>query len=610
PAPAEEIDLAGQWLFQRDEEDIGLAQDWASPEFDDSAWEAIEVPADWGEFDGLGWYRHRIDLPAELEGRRLYLVFDGVDDESWLYVDGELRAECHTWNRRHWADLSDLAGETVSLAVRVNDHGMGGGIHAPVRLVLTAERTELLEGPWHREPALAPPDWLPGSVIYEVFVRDFSETGDFEGLRQRLPELAELGVDVVWLMPIHPLGELDRKGTMGSPYAIRDHMAINPDFGTEEDLHRLVEDVHALGMRIIIDAVLNHSSPDGVLVEDHIDWYEIVDEDGRPHAENEDWWDIADFDWSNREVWDYFNEMMTYWVREFDIDGYRCDVASLMPTEFWEQLLPQLQAIKPDVMMLAESDAPELHRASFHISYNWTLWDAMVPVLNGEMPASHLADAMEQDIMTFQRGALRMPFAENHDKERAINEFGGVDRARLAALIALTVAECPLIYNGQEAGCSEPRDIFEQIPLDWSDPHGFRPYFEQLIALRRESPALRLGQFERVETEFPDQIFAFRRNWEYQGPSETSDTAKRILAFPPTAAQSALVIANVSSEEIRLPLDSLFDTSYSRSIGLSAGAIQEIFGGLLGVCRIEEDEIVVPPHSGDVHIPLRDLILG
>lgn len=508
---AEEIDLAGEWKHVRDEENVGREQSWQAPDFDDSAWETIPVPADWGDYDGVGWYRHEITLPDDLNGRQIYLVFDGVDDESEVWVNGELVAGCETWNRRFHANLTALAGQTVQVAVRVVDHGMGGGIWAPVRLVLTADRTELLEGPFHSQSHLEPPDWLPGSVVYEVFVRDFSETGDFEGLRERIPELADLGVDVVWLMPIHPIGELDRKGTTGSPYAMSDHMAINPDFGTAEDLHRLVEAVHANGMRIIIDAVLNHSSPDGVLTRDHIDWYENVDEDGRPHADNADWWDIADFDWSNREVWNYFNEMMTYWVREFDIDGYRCDVASLMPTEFWEQLLPQLQAIKPDVMMLAESDAPDLHRGGFHLSYNWTLWDAMGPVFRGERPASAIEDAMLQDYYTFQEGALRMPFAENHDKERAPTEFGGQAQGWAASAIALTIAPCPLIYNGQEVGYSEPRDIFETIPIDWSDPENLRDRFRQVIAIRRQSAALRLGDLEFIATPDEDRVLAFKR---------------------------------------------------------------------------------------------------
>jgi glycosidase len=551
-------------------DDAGLTQGWLAPDFDDSAWEAMSVPADWGDFDGLGWYRRGVDLPSELGGRRLYLVFDGVDDESWVWVDGELVAECHTWNRRFWADLSTLAGQSVTVAVRVNDRGLGGGIHAPVRLVLTADRTELLEGPWHRQPVLENPAWLPGSVIYEVFVRNFSESGDFEGLRARIPELKELGVDVLWLMPIHPIGEEERKGTVGSPYAIRDHMAVNPDFGTEEDLRRLVETVHEHGMRIIIDAVLNHSSPDNPLTETHRDWYEL-DEEGEPVADNPDWWDIVAFDWETREVWDYFSGVMLHWVREFDIDGYRCDVASLMPTEFWEELLPRLQAIKPDVLMLAESDAPDLHRASFHLTYNWTLWDMLGPVASGELPASRLADAMEQDFYTFQRGALRMPFAENHDKERAPTEYGGVRPGKAISLIALTVAPCPLLYNGQEVGYDAPRDIFETIPIDWSDPHRLRPFFRRVLEVRRGSEALRVGSFRALEVDRPDDVFAFTRR---HGDS------------------AAVVVVNVSGEGLDVGGEALAEALAGAEAG--TGSLR------VGIWRPASGIVSLPEYGGDV----------
>lgn len=577
---AEEISLAGDWRFASDEADAGLSQQWQSPGWDDSAWALKPVPADWGPFDGIGWYRTAVDFPSvdQLAGRSLYLVFDGVDDESRVWVDGQLVAECNTWNRRFFADVTARAGSRAVLAVRVVDHGLGGGVWAPVRLVLTADRTELLAGPWHTEPAIDVPDWLPGSVIYEVFPRTFSETGDFEGVRRRLDELHDLGVDVLWLMPIHPIGERHRKGTLGSPYASRDHMAINPDYGTGDDLRRLVDDAHQRGMRVIIDAVLNHCSPDNPLTRTHRDWFQL-DAGGNPVADNPDWWDIVDFDWENREVWDYFNTVMEHWVREFDIDGYRCDVASLMPTEYWEQLLPRLQALEPGVLMLAESDAPDLHRASFHVSYNWTLWDAMGPVFRGERPASHLADAIEQDFYTFQRGALRMAFAENHDKERATVEFGSVPAGRLASLITLTICSTPLIHNGQEAGASEPRDIFEPYTIDWSDPHGLRPFFRRLIELRRQSEALRLGDCHPLAIEPRDSLFAFQRTH---------------------GDHTALILANVTSDEITVSGAGLAPV-------IGPGAVPSA----LATSRWSEDgqTLTLAPHTGDLWLvpsPVRE----
>lgn len=569
--PAEEISLAGPWLFARDASDEGLAAGWASPEFDAGAWETREVPGDWGAFDGIGWYRREVDLPGELGGRRLYLVFDGVDDVSRVWVDGVLVAHCETWNRRFFVDLTRLAGRRVTVTVRVVDLGMGGGIWRPVRLVLATEEAEVLEGPLHRAAIHASPAWLPGCEIYSVFVRNFSERGDFEGLRQRVPELRALGVDILWLMPIHPIGEVDRKGTVGSPYAIRDHMAINPDFGTGEDLRALVRTVHEHGMRIIIDAVLNHSSPDAPLTETHPDWY-VLDEEGRPRAENADWWDVVDFDWSNREVWDYFLGVLEHWVREFDIDGYRCDVASLMPTEFWEEARRRLEALKPDIVMLAESDDPALHVVAFDLSYNWTLYDAMEAVFAGDLPATALRDAALQDRFTFPRGALRMAFAENHDKERAVNVFGGAAQARLAALIALTECPCPLLYNGQEVGDDQPRDIFERVPIDWSDPEGMRPFFARVLGLRASSEALRRGDLRVIEAQPEDRVFAFARA---------------------VSEERAVVVANLSDRPV-----SVQGADLRRALG---GAEER---GALGVGRVDaaRGRVDLPAWGGEVWV--------
>jgi glycosidase len=568
--PAESIDLGGPWRFARDEADVGLAEGWASPEFDDSAWGTKTVPGDWGDFDGIGWYRREVDLPDNLNGRGLYLLFEGVDDQSRVWVNGEQVAECMTWNRRFFANLTAFAGQHATIAVRVVDLGQGGGIWRPVRLVLTAGETELFAGPLHHASIVRSPAWLPGSVICEVFVRDFSESGDFEGLRARIPELRRLGVDIVWLMPIHPIGEVKRKGTVGSPYAVRDHMAINPDFGTEEDLRNLVRTVHESGMKIIIDAVLNHSSPDDPLTETHPDWY-VRDAEGHPIPENADWYDVVDFDWSNHEVWQYFFDVLEHWVRDFDIDGYRCDVASLMPTEFWEEARTRLQAIKPDMVMLAESDDPALHLASFDLTYNWALYDAMVPVFAGRQPAADLGMAMRLDQGTFPVGALRMAFAENHDKERAPVVFGGFDQARAAALIALAICPCPLIYNGEEAGETTPRDIFEKIPIDWSDPHGMRAFFERLLAVRRSSPALLRGELNILDVEPPDAVFAFSRT---QGDAQ------------------AVVVVNVTNQ----PLDASGEALIHAFEGVPAGA-----GSMnVGIWRPESGLVSLPAHGGDI----------
>jgi glycosidase len=574
--PMSAFNLGGHWLFARDAEDVGVEEGWFAPELDEQEWQPIAVPADWGAYEGVGWYRRRMALPPSLHEERMRLVFDRIEDESRVYVNGRVVVESRTWNRRLVADVTESAGSTVSVAVRVVGRGESAGITGPVRLVTALPGAEPLAGPWHEEPALAPPEWLPGSVIYEVFPRNFSVSGDLNGVRERVPELRALGVDVIWLMPIHPTGEVKRKGSVGSPYAIQDHRAIHPDLGTEEDLRRLVETVHANGMRIILDAVLNHAAPDNPLTEEHPDWFE-QDAEGNPISDNAEWTDTVAFDWESRKVWKYFDEVMTHWVREFDIDGYRCDVASYVPTAYWEHLLLKLRRIKPDVVMLAESDAPELHRAAFHVSYNWTLHDALAAVLARERLASHLADAMAMDLGTFQAGALRMAFAENHDTERAATAFGGARQAKVAALITLTVAPCPLIYNGQEVGYDAPREIFERTPIAWTDAGHLREFIQAVIALRRESRALRLGDFRALSVNRPAAVFAFERR---------------------TEGERAVVVVNCTDEALDVRGPELSEALADAPPG--SGPLS------VGIWRPDPGLVSLPPFGGEVWVISND----
>jgi cyclomaltodextrinase len=212
------------------------------------------------------------------------------------------------------------------------------------------------------------PEWLRDAVIYEVFPRAFSPAGDFKGVTAQLGRLQELGVTVLWLMPIHPTGKLKAKGTLGSPYAVRDYDAVNPDYGTPDDLKKLVDAAHRRGMKVLIDIVINHTSWDSVLIEKHADWY-THDAAGKILPPNPDWVDVADLDWSQPALRQYMTEMLVRWLRDYKLDGFRCDYASGVPTDFWEALRPELDRVRPGLAFLAESDDPALLKKAFDIDY-------------------------------------------------------------------------------------------------------------------------------------------------------------------------------------------------------------------------------------------------
>jgi glycosidase len=238
--------------------------------------------------------------------------------------------------------------------------------------------------------AVKSPEWAKDAVIYQINTRQYSEAGTFKAVEKDLARIKSLGVDILWFMPIHTIGEAKRKGSLGSPYAVKDFRAVNPDLGTLEDFKSLVDAAHAQDMKVIIDWVANHTAWDNHLINDHPDWYTRNAEGEFQHPPETDWTDVADLDYSKAGLRDYMTESLLYWVRDVGIDGYRCDVAGMVPTYFWNDVRPKLDAIKP-VFMLAEWEEPELHEKAFDASYGWRWKEIMQDIVNGKAVASDIA---------------------------------------------------------------------------------------------------------------------------------------------------------------------------------------------------------------------------
>jgi cyclomaltodextrinase / maltogenic alpha-amylase / neopullulanase len=240
-----------------------------------------------------------------------------------------------------------------------------------------------------KETGASVPSWVEGQTLYEVFVRNFSSSVNFDGVRRRLQTIKDLGVNILWLMPIYPIGQLKRKGLLGSPYAVRDFYAVNPEYGSKQDFKSLVEDIHALDMRVIIDMVPNHVAPDYVELTKHPELLRRNSR-GEPDRLISDWTDIVDLDYTSQSTRKHTLDIMQYWISEFAIDGYRVDVAGMVPLEFWEWAIPQLRQIKPELYLLAEWESPLLHRVGFTSTYDWTWHSLMLKVLKGRESAAIL----------------------------------------------------------------------------------------------------------------------------------------------------------------------------------------------------------------------------
>ncbi|MBP7462243.1 MAG: alpha-glucosidase C-terminal domain-containing protein [Candidatus Delongbacteria bacterium] len=357
------------------------------------------------------------------------------------------------------------------------------------------------------------PKWSYSASIYEVNIRQYTPEGTFRAFEKRLPEIKALGTDIIWLMPIHPIGKLNRKGRFGSYYSVADYLAVNPEFGTAEDFRALVKTIHQMGMRVILDWVANHTAWDHAWTQTHPDYY-TRDSLGNLIAPVADWSDVIDLNYENRDLWKSMTEALVYWIREYDIDGYRCDVAAMVPTEFWNQARAELDKIKP-VFMLAEAHEPELHIKAFDMTYNWQFKDLANNIAAGKQTAEDFWKLAAKQQMIYPENSFRMSFITNHDENTwhgTVGERLGVGCEAFSVLITL-MEGMPLIYSGQEAGLDKRLQFFERDPIEWKQTP-LRPLFSRLLELKKKNRALWNGNRGGRMIRISDQpgILAFLRH--------------------------------------------------------------------------------------------------
>jgi glycosidase len=364
--------------------------------------------------------------------------------------------------------------------------------------------------------------WSRQAVIYQVNVRQYSQAGTLAAVQADLPRLKSLGVDILWLMPWQPIGKLNRKGTLGSYYSISDYTAVNPEFGTPADAKAFVAEAHKLGFKVILDWVANHTAWDHPWVTAHKDWYKlnakgevyaVTFNEGQPSEEH--WDDVVALDYRSEALRAAMIDAMKFWVRETDLDGFRCDVASLVPTDFWVRARHELDAVKP-MFMLAESDHVDLHESgAFDMTYSWDLADQVFKKIGkGEAGAPLLKAWLGRQPAGYPASAYRMRFTSNHD----FNSWHGTDAElygdayQALAVLTFTLPGMPLIYNGQESRLVKRLEFFEKDPIAWKT-YALTGFYQQLIALKHKHKALAAGQYGAPVKllEAPADVVAFER---------------------------------------------------------------------------------------------------
>jgi glycosidase len=362
--------------------------------------------------------------------------------------------------------------------------------------------------------------WAKNANIYEVNIRQFTSEGTITAFEKHLPRLKKMGVKILWIMPVQPIGAKNRKGTLGSYYSIRDYTAINPEFGTMADFKRMVRTAQGMGFKVILDWVANHTAWDHPWITQHPEWYkrdakgEIVSYNFFNGRETEYWTDVVGLDYKQAALWPAMIDAMKFWVREVGVDGFRCDVAMLMPEPFWAQARKELDAIKP-VFMLAEAAEPELHIRAFDATYHWKLQELLVEIAKGKKTADDLRGFYANPDPAFGSDAWRMNFTSNHD----VNSWHGNDGENFGAgfepfaVLAATLPGIPLVYGGQEGQLDKRIAFFEKDVIDWK---GYKrsALYTKLLTMKTRNPALwngtAGGTLTFAETGSP-HVVAFKR---------------------------------------------------------------------------------------------------
>lgn len=338
-------------------------------------------------------------------------------------------------------------------------------------------------------------EWTKSSPIYEVNVRQYTAEGTFDAFALHLDEIKDMGIDIIWLMPVHPISETKRSGKLGSYYSITDYKEINPEFGNKEDFKELVDLAHEKGMYVMMDWVANHTGWDSPWISEHPDWYTQNSSGQIISPENMGWPDVADLNYDNTEMRKEMIECMKYWVKEFDIDGFRCDFANGVPTDFWEEARTEIETVKPVYMLAEDGKTTSLLENAFDFNYNWGLYDTMVQVAHDNKSPSKLKLYIPNN---YPEGTYTLNFLDNHDKnsyEGTIVENFGEEAIPAFFAYIYTIPGVPLVYTGDEIGLDHAIAFMEKDTVNWDrGTADYREFLAKLAQIRKDNPALYAGE--------------------------------------------------------------------------------------------------------------------
>lgn len=380
-------------------------------------------------------------------------------------------------------------------------------------LILTSAcKVKEAPAPPQQQTSVTHPAWIMQGNIYEVNVRQYTPEGTLNAFIKHLDRLKDMGVQTLWFMPLNPISKKDRKGSLGSYYAVADYNTINPEFGTMADWKNIVKEIHNRGMKVVIDWVPNHTGADHTWITSHPDFY-VQDSNGKP-AVAFDWADVRQLDYNNTVMQDSMINSMKSWLTT-GIDGFRVDVAWNVPAEFWNKCIPQLKAVKDDIFMLAEGDKAYLSTSGFNAVYPWPMFKAMVKVAKGERDVAILDSIKAVNDTLYARGTIQMYFTSNHDEnswnKSDFETFPGAVHAPFAVFTQTMANSVPLVYSGQEEPVLRALQFFDKDPISF-EKYGREKFYKTLLDLRTKNPALSAdASFNKVSVGDDKALYAFTR---------------------------------------------------------------------------------------------------
>lgn len=404
------------------------------------------------------------------------------------------------------------------------------------------------------------PEWAKDANIYEVNIRQYTPEGTFLAFKKHLPRLRETGVEILWFMPIFPISDTRKKGSLGSYYAVSDFRKVNPAFGTMEDFKSVIEEAHKLGMKVILDWVPNHTGWDHIWIKSNPDFYtrnaqgEIIDPLNE-HGNSMGWTDVADLNYSNKSLWNTMKEDMLYWINSHQIDGFRHDMAMLVPLEFWKTIVPELLKVKPDLFMLAESEErAHIHENCFHAMYSWSLFHTLNDIAKGHKNARDLDQWINANLKVMEKGNY-MLFITNHDE----NSWAGSEIERMGdgyktfAVLTHTLPGIPLMYSGQEEPLVKRLQFFEKDDIGF-EKYSNASFYQQLNTIKKEYPALWNmpygGELDKVSDH--DQVYAFVRSRDKSKVSVILNLSPEKQIFTPLEKLGGVSVFN-QNQRIEFP---------------------------------------------------------